>query len=131
MPIGDTTRIGTNQTMPAYKPGDVVLESEPFAMAILKSKISVVCSWCLKTIKEAPLSLCAGCKVLKYCSGTCQKEDWKNGPHKNECKYLKKHIPSSEIRLIARCGHYIDCSICFSYQKLQSKLNNGLLLGAL
>ena len=90
--------------MMAYKPGDVVLENEPFALAVFDEKIPVVCSWCLKTIKEAPLNLCGGCKVLKYCSNTCQKEDWLKGPHKNECKYLKYQRVPSQTRLLARCG---------------------------
>jgi len=102
----------------AYKPGDTVLEDEPFALAVLKDKISVVCSWCLKTIKEAPLSLCAGCKVLKYCSSTCQKEDWKKGPHKNECKYLKNQIPSSQIRLTARVIFKLRAGLGNAKQKL-------------
>ena len=105
-PLTHKRRVDRQLSKMAYKPGDTVLEDEPFALAVLKDKISVVCSWCLKTIKEAPLSLCAGCKVLKYCSSTCQKEDWKKGPHKNECKYLKNQIPSSQIRLTARCGQY-------------------------
>jgi len=96
----------------AYKPGDVVIENDPFALAVLDKMIPMVCSWCLKpaskTSKKSPLSLCAGCKTLKYCSPACQKEDWSKGPHKKECKYLKnnkKHqmpVPNCKVRLIAR-----------------------------
>ena len=101
--------------MMAYKPGDVVIENDPFALAVLDKMIPMVCSWCLKpaskTSKKSPLSLCAGCKTLKYCSPACQKEDWSKGPHKKECKYLKnnkKHqmpVPNCKVRLIARCDH--------------------------
>lgn len=28
---------------------------------------------------------CAACTVL-YCSAECQRDDWKHGPHKTECK---------------------------------------------
>ena len=93
----------TGETM-AYKPGDVILENEPFALAVAVKMIPVTCSWCLKTTKEVPLSLCAGCKTLKYCSKTCQKEDWKKGPHKDECKYLKYQRVPAQTRLLARCG---------------------------
>ena len=85
-----------------YKPGDVILANEPFALAVAVKMIPVVCSWCLKTTKEVPLSVCAGCKTLKYCSSACQKEDWLKGPHKNECKYLKYQIVPGQTRLICR-----------------------------
>ncbi|KAF8878364.1 hypothetical protein CPB84DRAFT_1688354, partial [Gymnopilus junonius] len=32
---------------------------------------------------QSDLKVCSGCKVAKYCSKQCQKEDWKN--HKKEC----------------------------------------------
>ena len=85
-----------------YKPGDVILANEPFALAVAVKMIPVVCSWCFKTTKEVPLSVCAGCKTLKYCSSACQKEDWLKGPHKNECKYLKYQIVPGQTRLICR-----------------------------
>ena len=103
----------------AYKPGDVVIENDPFALAVLDKMIPMVCSWCLKpatkTSQRNPLSLCGGCKTLKYCSPACQKEDWSKGPHKKECKYLKKNVPNDQVRLLARCDHWWSFFFLFVY----------------
>ena len=40
------------------------------------------CASCGKNV--VGMSTCAGCKVAKYCSSSCQKKDWKAG-HKNQC----------------------------------------------
>jgi hypothetical protein len=36
--------------------------------------------------KDAELQVCGGCCLVRYCSKTCQKEDWTEGEHKNVCK---------------------------------------------
>lgn len=42
-----------------------------------------------------PLSLCAGCKFTQYCSGACQRADWKHEawPHKRLCGILRLFVP--------------------------------------
>ena len=32
----------------AYQPGDVILQSEPFAVAVYNEHLRKVCSWCLR-----------------------------------------------------------------------------------
>jgi hypothetical protein len=47
----------------------------------------------------ATLKLCGGCRMTRYCSSECQKEDWKLG-HNVVCKHishsLKSYPPSFE-----------------------------------
>jgi hypothetical protein len=38
----------------------------------------------------SPLLTCAGCRSVKYCSKECQRLDWKEGGHKEECADLKE-----------------------------------------
>ena len=96
----------------SYEPGDVILSSEPFAHVVLSDMLQIACSWCLKQKGyqkddgEAVSSLkkCDACKMLVYCSKSCQREDWVKGFHKKECKLMAKILvaPSELIRLAAR-----------------------------
>jgi len=91
----------------ALQPGSEVHRVEPFAVAVLNSHLSKICSWCLKrTPKQGNLMKCAGCKELHYCSVACQREDWVKGLHKKECKLIQAQLfcpcPSVENRLVAR-----------------------------
>ncbi|KIO32226.1 hypothetical protein M407DRAFT_18796 [Tulasnella calospora MUT 4182] len=61
------------------------------------------CSWfkcCLyRDTKIAPLRemmRCSGCKSVQYCGTRCQKLDWKEGGHKEECK-SKSHARSRRV----------------------------------
>lgn len=40
--------------------------------------------------RKVSLLRCSGCKVAEYCSKECQKEDWKDGKHKNMCPLMGK-----------------------------------------
>ena len=42
-----------------------------------------ICWTCLKT--DEKLSSCGKCKMAKYCSATCQREDWTSLGHKYDC----------------------------------------------
>ena len=42
-----------------------------------------------------PLSKCTGCKVQKYCSKQCQKQDWSN--HKAACKASRKNAEQGRV----------------------------------
>jgi len=91
----------------AYLPGDEILQSEPFAVAVLNEHLRKVCSWCLRgKAVEATLKDCGDCNTLRYCSMDCLRKDWKEGPHKVQCKYLKaaagRDQPHHQTRLIAR-----------------------------
>jgi len=96
----------------SYKPGDVILRSEPFAHVVNEDLLQEVCSWCLrkeghqKDNGERVISLkkCKGCKMLVYCSTECQREDWVKGFHKKECKLMARVLvaPPTLIRLAAR-----------------------------
>ncbi|KZV61529.1 hypothetical protein PENSPDRAFT_293085 [Peniophora sp. CONT] len=52
------------------------------------------CSWivCEKHWVDVPqreLHTCSGCSKVRYCSRACQKSDWKEGGHKEQCKRIK------------------------------------------
>lgn len=67
----------------SYLPGDTIfLEGSPFASALNVSELSTRCHYCWK-LAEKKLSRCSKCQVVKYCSRTCQRNDWKT--HKLEC----------------------------------------------
>jgi SET and MYND domain-containing protein len=44
-----------------------------------------ICAGCLENKKTL---WCGGCRIIKYCSKTCQINDWKY--HKEQCKILSK-----------------------------------------
>jgi hypothetical protein len=69
--------------------GEVVLGiNDPYLVVVENEALGRVCSQCLT---EAPNSLkrCTGCKVVQYCSVTCQSRAWKS-IHKEECRVFKK-----------------------------------------
>ncbi|KZW03335.1 hypothetical protein EXIGLDRAFT_828690 [Exidia glandulosa HHB12029] len=79
------------------------------------------------------LQLCAGCRVLKYCSRECQKRHWSTqySPHKPLCVRLKKLFAVAPLALkypafVAACRaspyaesffkeiyHYLEEDVCF------------------
>jgi hypothetical protein len=61
------------------------------------------CDCCQATEKGAKFHLCSACKVARYCSSACQKEDWKN--HKPICqvwRQSKKNLASKQENLAAK-----------------------------
>ncbi|KAJ7761176.1 hypothetical protein DFH07DRAFT_957254 [Mycena maculata] len=48
---------------------------------------SLVCdnTECSKVSEKSGFKRCAGCKYTSYCSRDCQKRDWKEGGHREEC----------------------------------------------
>lgn len=69
----------------------------PFLILAENAALSQICSQCL--YPQAPLKRCTGCKVVNYCSTTCQTAAWKSG-HKAECPIYKKlpAIPPTPVR---------------------------------
>ncbi|KAF7343512.1 MYND-type domain-containing protein [Mycena sanguinolenta] len=41
---------------------------------------------CNKVSEKWDFKRCAGCKYMSYCSRDCQKRDWKQGKHREECQ---------------------------------------------
>ncbi|KZV65130.1 hypothetical protein PENSPDRAFT_690127 [Peniophora sp. CONT] len=52
-----------------------------------------LCSWvqCRFHVEPSPtqMSACAGCGDVKYCSRDCQRQDWKQGGHRTQCRRLR------------------------------------------
>ncbi|KLO08506.1 hypothetical protein SCHPADRAFT_1000917 [Schizopora paradoxa] len=44
------------------------------------------CDFCWRSSPDLNLKKCAGCKTTVYCSTECQRLDWKEYGHKNDCK---------------------------------------------
>lgn len=88
-----------------FTPGDIIQDfEEPFVKNL---NVSYKKSHCNKCFKGNIILRCAGCKIVYYCDGVCQKIDWKTA-HKMECKLFAKSktLPSDDdefqiIRLIA------------------------------
>ncbi|GMR32460.1 hypothetical protein PMAYCL1PPCAC_02655, partial [Pristionchus mayeri] len=80
-----------------------ILEEEPFAAVVDGSSLKCVCSHCFLRAEDKPLQRCSRCKVVSYCSTSCQKKDWII--HKDECVFLvnvSPNIPRSTARLMGR-----------------------------
>ncbi len=52
------------------------------------SNIQKCCSYCHK--KSVDLKICSGCNWLRYCSVSCQKDDWAS--HKKSCTDVKVYL---------------------------------------
>lgn len=69
--------------------GSVIIKiSNPYLILLEKAHLQSTCSWCFTTPESSTLKGCGGCKVVRYCSPECQKNDWQ-AIHKKECKILK------------------------------------------
>ncbi|KAF7290017.1 MYND-type domain-containing protein [Mycena chlorophos] len=44
---------------------------------------------CNKVLEKRLLQRCSGCLATYYCSGVCQRADWKQGEHRRRCSKLK------------------------------------------
>ena len=63
-----------------------------------------VCNGCLKS-ENIELKTCSQCHIMKYCSETCQKENFPD--HKKDCKKIKKLTDNVE-RLAGKLRSYSD-----------------------
>ncbi|KAG0419874.1 hypothetical protein HPB47_003823 [Ixodes persulcatus] len=88
--------------MRAYRRGDVILTSEPFAYVVdPKSGAGKVCDYCLK--RSGRLKGCAKCRVAHYCNKFCESSALSD--HLTECSYFQEMfpcIPNTTVRLMAR-----------------------------
>lgn len=75
------------------RPGDVLLRLRPQVAVLSTALLEQRCSACYSPSQvsqggvAAKLQRCSGCKVVRYCSGACQRRDWPT--HRDECKALK------------------------------------------
>ena len=79
----------------------IIKISEPFLIVVEKDALEKVCSFCLIESDASSLKRCTVCKVVRYCTPTCQKADWKL-IHKNECSLLQRlpGIPPTPVRAL-------------------------------
>lgn len=85
-----------------FEVGDVVASQWPYAAVLFNDNVSHFCSRCFQPGSD--LRRCARSKFARYCSKTCQLEDWKDG-YRYECELLTEcapRIPPASIRLAAR-----------------------------
>lgn len=45
--------------------------------------------------------LCAGCRAVRYCDLSCQRQDWKHGGHRNKCAAMKKEQAEAKAAMRA------------------------------
>ncbi|OLL23462.1 Histone-lysine N-methyltransferase ASHR1 [Neolecta irregularis DAH-3] len=68
------------------------------------NSISSTCYSCLASsiCHQQILSVCAGCRLVRYCSSNCQKSDWRY--HRYECKSFKnaQRAPTCMVRALVR-----------------------------
>lgn len=75
-----------------FRPGDIILSSEPFAFALLDHCIKTRCSYCCA--KSTALLQCSRCRYTLYCDAHCQKKGW--AFHKSECTALSLCLQSAQ-----------------------------------
>ncbi|EPE36391.1 SET [Glarea lozoyensis ATCC 20868] len=86
----------------ALEPGDRIIQiKDPYLIVVEKDALDRVCSYCLAENDISALKRCTGCKIVRYCSSTCQKSDWKL-IHKSECPVLGKlpGLPPTPVRAL-------------------------------
>jgi hypothetical protein len=69
-----------------FPQGSVIFENEPYAHVVASQERSTICSSCFKS--STNLLICSKCQFSRYCSQTCQRNDWSSG-HKSECRHAK------------------------------------------
>ncbi|KAL5033784.1 hypothetical protein RTP6_001702 [Batrachochytrium dendrobatidis] len=97
-------RNGYGRCMIATKDLRVGLElmmEKPYVAVVDDASLNQTCSGCFRL--AAHMQQCSSCKVVQYCSQTCQRSDW--SIHKPECegfKAVQPRIPPSPVRLLGR-----------------------------
>uniref|UniRef100_K3WVF2 MYND-type domain-containing protein n=1 Tax=Globisporangium ultimum (strain ATCC 200006 / CBS 805.95 / DAOM BR144) TaxID=431595 RepID=K3WVF2_GLOUD len=71
------------------EPGDLVLQTPPFAKLLHPDLWSSQCHHCFAP--AAKLSRCGRCRTAYYCSRACQQKDWKPDHHV-ECRQLEQIV---------------------------------------
>nr|GAT58953.1 predicted protein [Mycena chlorophos] len=64
-----------------------LLEEIESGMRVMKRSCDNV--QCNKILEKRLLQRCSGCLATYYCSGACQRADWKQGEHRRRCSRLK------------------------------------------
>lgn len=68
--------------------GEVIIRIKNPCVLIPENRVIInLCYGCLSRNKS--LNTCSGCKIVRYCSKTCQAESWRD-IHKLECKIFRK-----------------------------------------
>ncbi|KAK0511217.1 hypothetical protein JMJ35_006769 [Cladonia borealis] len=87
-------------TIKAIDAGEEVLRIERPLVAVLNQKhLTRACEWCFIWVSEGEgeaktkLRACQGCRIVRYCSKTCQSSSWQHH-HRHECKIFKKLYPN-------------------------------------
>ena len=82
--------------MSTFKPGNTLMKlDEPLAHCLLIEYKEKLCDYCFfnKNLKQ-----CSFCKIMHYCSTTCQRADW--NIHKQECARFKQLNDKNTICVI-------------------------------
>ncbi|EKX40069.1 hypothetical protein GUITHDRAFT_164767 [Guillardia theta CCMP2712] len=95
----------------AFRPGDTVLRSRPYAFEIFPELREERCNECFRRPAEGiSLLRCSSCKITRYCGKECQARAWKRS-HKYECSLQREledrfgSLPSSvyiDVTIIIR-----------------------------
>src|SRR2546422_10619450 len=90
----------------SYKPGDIVMSCQPFALTLYNEAKSKYCDYCLREVDDfglKRLKKCIGCGFMYYCDKKCQVKDWssnidiggnhdsKVNAHNRECKLYRNY----------------------------------------
>ncbi len=115
------------------RPGDVLLRVRPEVAVLSTASLEQRCSACYSLpasdasdhhdsasatpSASSKLQRCSGCKVVRYCSGACQRRDWPT--HRDECKALKAIQQLHTYRQALRQQHQLDQRLANRFARSQ------------
>ncbi|GHJ85143.1 hypothetical protein NliqN6_1545 [Naganishia liquefaciens] len=102
--LGRSVYATPSATAEAIRRGSTILCTAPTSAVLSRTTLDEYCSACFLGVHElsvvsaqngvtqidasASLNLCGGCRVVRYCSRTCQSSAWPT--HQTECKALQR-----------------------------------------
>ncbi|KAI0064995.1 SET domain-containing protein [Artomyces pyxidatus] len=90
--------------------GEIIFQTKPHIHVLSTKNLEHFCSSCVSPAPATGLKRCTRCRVLWYCSASCQNSDW--ALHKQECSAMQRWaagapspdvaIPAEPIRCLGR-----------------------------
>ncbi|THU98784.1 SET domain-containing protein [Dendrothele bispora CBS 962.96] len=108
-------------TKAAIRAGTVILSLKPHVAALSLQHLDSCCSSCFASTSTTELRRCTKCRVVRYCDGTCQTNDWTM--HKQECEALQRWFQAAPSSDVAPPSDAIRCLGRILWKKKKSGLD--------
>ncbi|KAK7457072.1 hypothetical protein VKT23_010373 [Stygiomarasmius scandens] len=108
-------------TKASIRAGTTILSLKPHAAVLSLRHLDSHCSACFASATTSELRRCTKCRVVRYCDGTCQNNDW--GMHKQECEALQRWFQAAPSSDVAPPSDAIRCMGRILWKKKKSGLD--------